>query len=116
MAGCLWAISVVLFLLVFIASRGERVGAWVALALVVYAVLAFLFQPSLRYDGDATAGVRMTAAFLVPAVASGVALPCGGRWAAAIGCWCLITGLSAAASFLVWHPSASVGLFVVVWD
>jgi hypothetical protein len=62
-----------------------------------------LFQPSLRTDGDAAAGVRITAAWLVPAIAGGVALPRSGRWVAAAGCWCLACALSATAAVLVWH-------------
>ena len=115
-SGVLWASGVALLLAAIVARPLPAACAWVVPTLLGYALVIVAAQPSARTDGNATAAVVGSALCLVPAVAGGVALPRAGRWAAAAGCWCLLLGLTAAASGTVWHPSASVGIFVVVWD
>jgi multidrug efflux pump subunit AcrB len=95
-SGSLWAIGAVLLLAASVALPARRAGAWVVLALVGYAPLVLVFQPSLRSDGDAAAAVRASALSLRPAVAGGVALSrtgrqgpacCPGRWSGSGVSW-----------------------------
>ncbi len=115
-AGLLWLLAVVLLLTAVAARPPWRAGGWVAPALLGYALLLLAAQPSAREDGDATAAVLWSAAWLVPVVAGGVALPRAEQWSAAAACWGLVLGVSMAASCTVWHPSACVGIFKLVWD
>jgi len=92
------------------------VVARITALLVVYALLLAFIDPSTSGDGNIQSAVIASAAWLIPAAVGGVALPRGGHWLPAVGCWCLLFSLSLAVSATVYHRNVMIGVMHRVWD
>lgn len=86
----------------------ERVAGLVLLAWVVLAAWTEQFAWV-----ASSQGVFVAAAWLVPPVAGGVALPAAGHWWSGLGCWAASFAGVAATTYTVHSVHSVAGLFVV---
>jgi hypothetical protein len=122
MALLLWIVAflnlIILYLIRAFALRSTSwSGTWIYIALIGYFITLFIVQPSARSDGNWTAAAIWSAIWLAPIIVAAETLPRIGKWPIAVSCWCLMFGLSSAASCTVrHHGSVMIGLGHVVWD